>query len=65
MNSAPETLAADLGAPHGASGYRFLMESGRTWVEENFQSPEMRLFFASAGLHAGLAPDDPLGGHFA
>ena len=65
MNSAPATLAADLGAPHGASGYRFLMESGRTWVEQNFESPEMRLFFASAGLHAGLAPDDPLGGHFA
>ena len=27
--------------------------------------PRVRTFFASAGLHAGLAPDDPLGGNFA
>jgi len=64
MNSAPESLAAELSVPHGANGYRFLMQSARSWVEETFESPEMRLFFASAGLHAGLAPDDALGGHF-
>src|SRR5437870_4637005 len=60
-----ERLAEELGAPHGADGYRFLMQTARNWVDETFESPEMRLFFASAGLHAGLAPDDPLGGHFA
>src|SRR6266568_3852564 len=65
MYSRPESLAEELGAPHGADGYRFLMQTARNWVDETFESPEMRLFFASAGLHAGLAPDDPLGGHFA
>lgn len=65
MYSRPERLAEELGAPHGADGYRFLMQTARNWVDETFESPEMRLFFASAGLHAGLAPDDPLGGHFA
>jgi phytoene dehydrogenase-like protein len=64
MNSAPQSLAAELSAPNGANGYRFMMQSARSWVEETFESPEMRLFFASAGLHAGLAPDDPLGGQF-
>lgn len=64
MNSAPESLAAELSAPNGVDHYRFMMQSARSWVEENFESPEMRLFFASAGLHAGLAPDDPLGGQF-
>src|SRR5213593_4286246 len=65
MYSRPESLAEELGAPHGADGFRFIMQTARSWVEETFESPEMRLFFASAGLHAGLAPDDPLGGHFA
>jgi len=64
LNNAPGSLAAELSAPHGADGYRFMTQSARSWVEETFESPEMRLFFASAGLHAGLAPDDPLGGHF-
>jgi beta-carotene ketolase (CrtO type) len=40
------------------------MQTGRSWVEETFESPEMRLFFASGGLHAGLAPDDALGADF-
>lgn len=65
MYSAPETLAAELAAPHGAEGYRTVMQSARSWVEETFESPELRTFFTSAGLHAGLAPDDPLGGNFA
>src|SRR3989442_319660 len=65
MYSRPERLAEELGAPHGADGYRFLMQTARNWVDETFEGPEMRLFFASAGLQAGLAPDDPLGGHFA
>src|SRR3989449_8218921 len=65
MYSRPTSLVEELSAPHGADGYRFVMQTARTWVEETFESPEMRLFFASAALHAGLAPDDPLGGHFA
>ncbi len=65
MYSRPESLAEELGALHGADGYRFLMQTARSWVDETFESPELRLFFASAALHAGLAPDDPLGGHFA
>lgn len=65
MLSAPKSLAEELAAPHGADGYRMLMQSGRSWADETFESPELRLFFASAGLHFGLAPDDALGGHFA
>src|SRR5262249_38665510 len=65
MYSRPESLAEELGVPHGADGYRFVMQTARSWVDETFESPEMRLFFASAALHAGLAPDDPVGGHFA
>jgi phytoene dehydrogenase-like protein len=65
MYSAPESLVEELQAPHGVDGYRFLMQSARSWVDETFESLEMRTFFATAGLHFGLAPDDPLGGHFA
>ncbi len=65
LYSAPEALATELAAPRGADGYRATMQSGRSWVDETFDSPELRTFFASAGLHAGLAPDDPLGGNFA
>src|SRR5881409_969273 len=48
MYSRPERLSEELGAPHGADGYRFLMQTARNWVDETFESPEMRLFFASA-----------------
>jgi beta-carotene ketolase (CrtO type) len=65
MCSPPPTLAAEFAAPDAAAGYRFRTQSARSWVEETFESPELRLFFASLGLHAGLAPDDPLGGEFA
>jgi phytoene dehydrogenase-like protein len=65
LNSAPVALATMLGRPDGADQYRFEIQSGRSWVDQTFESPEMRLFFASAGLHAGLAPDDPLGANFA
>jgi phytoene dehydrogenase-like protein len=34
-------------------------------VDYTFQSPEMRYFFASCGLHGALAPDDALGASFA
>jgi phytoene dehydrogenase-like protein len=62
MFSAPEPLAAEL--ERDAAGFRFQMQSARSWTDETFESPEMRLFFTSAGLHVGLAPDDSLGGQF-
>src|SRR5262245_1381958 len=65
LNNAPTSLATMLGRPDGAEQYRFEIQNARSWVEATFESPEMRLFFASAGLHAGLAPDDPLGANFA
>ena len=65
MNHPPPNFAAEYASADAAGGYRFRMQSARSWVEENFESPELRLFFASAALHAGLAPDDPLGGEFA
>jgi phytoene dehydrogenase-like protein len=65
MNSAPADLAAELDAPNGPEAFRFTMQSARSWVNETFESPQIRLFFASAGLHAGLAPDDALGANFA
>lgn len=65
MLKEPETLAATLAAPGGAEGFRARMLSGRAFAEETFESPELRLFFTSAGLHNGLAPDDPMGGAFA
>jgi len=63
--SPPRPLAETLAAKGGAAGYRAELQSGRSWAEETFESPEIRLFFASAGLHAGLSPDDALGGQFA
>jgi phytoene dehydrogenase-like protein len=65
MFSAPEALAETLAAPGGAAGYRGTMLSARGWAEERFESPEARLFFTSAALHFGLAPDDPMGGTLA
>ena len=65
MCSPPLSLAAEFAAPDGDVGYRFRTQSARSWVEETFESSELRLFFCSLGLHAGLAPDDALGGEFA
>src|SRR5262245_31388856 len=65
LNNAPTSLATMLSRPDGAEQYRFEIQNARSWVEATFESPEMRLFFASAGLHAGLAPDDPLGANLA
>ncbi len=65
LNNAPTSLATMLSRPDGAEQYRLEIQNARSWVDATFESPEMRLFFASAGLHAGLAPDDPLGANFA
>ena len=65
MNHPPPSLAAEYARPDAAAGYRFKLQSARSWVDETFESAELRLFVASAGLHAGLAPDDALGAEFA
>ena len=65
MFGPPATLAAELAAPDGEDGYRATMQTARGWAEETFESAEARLFFTSAALHFGLAPDDPMGGRFA
>ena len=65
MTSTPPPLAAAFAGKDAVDQYRFQFQSARTWVEENFQSPEMRYFFAACALHGALAPDDALGANFA
>jgi beta-carotene ketolase (CrtO type) len=64
MNAPPPTLAKEFGRPEAVDGYRFEFQSARSWVEECFESEEIRAFFASCAMHAALAPDDALGGQF-
>ena len=52
MFSPPRPLAETL-AGKGADGYRAQLQSGRSGAEETFESPEVRLFFTSAGLQIG------------
>ena len=65
MNSAPPSLAQEFVGPAAIDDYRFQSQSARSWADENFESPEIRNFFACCALHACLAPDDALGGQFA
>jgi phytoene dehydrogenase-like protein len=65
MTSTPPPLAKEFAGKDAVDSYRFQFQSARSWVEETFQSPEMRYFFASCGLHGALAPDDALGANFA
>jgi phytoene desaturase len=65
MTSTPPPLAEEFAAKDAVDSYRFQFQSARSWVNETFQSPEMRYFFASCALHAALAPDDALGASFA
>jgi phytoene dehydrogenase-like protein len=65
MTSTPQPLAKEFAGKDAVDQYRFQFQSARSWVEENFQSPEMQYFFASCGLHGALAPDDALGANFA
>ncbi|MGH6895329.1 MAG: phytoene desaturase family protein [Geminicoccaceae bacterium] len=64
MNAPPPTLAKEFGRPEAVDGYRFEFQSARSWVDECFESPEIKGFFASCALHAALAPDDALGAQF-
>ena len=65
LTSTPPPLAKEFAGKDAVDSYRFQFQSARSWVDETFQSPEMRYFFASCGLHGALAPDDPLGANFA
>ena len=65
MTSTPPPLANEFDGKDAVDSYRFQFQSARSWVEETFQSPEMRYFFASCALHGALAPDDALGANFA
>jgi beta-carotene ketolase (CrtO type) len=64
MNAPPPTLAKEFGRQEAVDGYRFEFQSARSWVNECFESQEIRAFFASCAMHAALAPDDALGGQF-
>jgi phytoene dehydrogenase-like protein len=65
MTSTPPPLSKEFAGKDAVDQYRFQFQSARSWVGETFQSPEMRYFFASCGLHGALAPDDALGANFA
>ena len=68
MFSPPAPLAASVGAlaarPGGLDEYRFSIQSARSWVDETFESDDVRAFLASFALHADLAPDEVGGGEF-
>jgi len=64
VNSPPIAFEKENLAANASRGYRFKMQSARSWVDETFEHPAVRTFFSSGALHAGLAPDDPLGGSF-
>ena len=42
--------------------YRFELQSLRSWVNEQFEAEETRLFLGSFACHAALGPDDMGGG---
>lgn len=46
------------------SGYRFETQSARSWVNETFESPDMRAYLASFAAHGSLSPDDAGGGAY-
>ncbi len=64
VNSPPVAFEDENSAAGASRGYRFKIQSARSWVDETFEHPAVRTFFSSAALHAGIAPDDPLGGSF-
>ena len=69
MNSAPLSLAEASSLfsrmPNGLDEYRFETQSLRSWLNEQFEAEETRLFLGSFACHAGVGPDDMGGGHLA
>ena len=65
MHAAPPSLAQEFAGADAVQHYRFQFQSVRSWIEQTFESAEIRNFFACAALHAALAPDDALSAEFA
>jgi beta-carotene ketolase (CrtO type) len=69
MNSPPPSLVEATsmlsGMPNGMDEYRFELQSSRSWLNEQFEAEETRLFLGSFACHASLGPDDMGGGHLA
>jgi phytoene dehydrogenase-like protein len=69
MFSPPPSITSEIESiaqrPGGLADYRFSLQSVRSWVEETFESDDVRAFVASFALHAGLSPDQVGGGEFA
>ncbi|TWU21848.1 phytoene desaturase family protein [Bythopirellula polymerisocia] len=69
MNSPPASLTAATlqlaQMPHGMDEYRFELQSTRSWVAEQFEADETRLFIATFASHASVSPDDVGGAHLA
>lgn len=62
VNSMPLSIAEQaeqlLKTPAGMDQYRFQLQSCRSWVDENFESDEIKALLTSWGAHVGAAPDD-------
>lgn len=65
MNAAPPSLAREFASADAVQHYRFQFQEVRSWVNQTFESAEIRNFFACSALHACLAPDDALSAEFA
>ena len=69
MFSSPPPIASEIESvakrPGGMADYRFSLQSVRSWVEETFESDDVRAFVASFALHAALSPDEVGGAEFA
>ena len=53
MTLTPPSLSNEFAGKDAVDSYRFQFQSARTWVDETFQSPEMRYFFASCRAGPG------------
>ncbi|MCB0727992.1 MAG: NAD(P)/FAD-dependent oxidoreductase [Ignavibacteriae bacterium] len=69
LNSSPASLAEATdqlaGMPGGMDEYRFENQSLRSWLNEQFEAEETRMFMGSFACHCAVSPDDDGGGHLA
>jgi phytoene dehydrogenase-like protein len=63
--SPPERLSTAMhrmeSAPSGLDGYRFSLQSMRSWCDETFESDEAKCLFGAFAPFVGHAPDDAAG----
>ncbi|HEX3267453.1 MAG TPA: NAD(P)/FAD-dependent oxidoreductase [Gaiellaceae bacterium] len=63
--SAPESLSAGMrrmeDRPGGLDGYRFSLQSMRSWCDETFESDEAKCLFGAFAPFVGHGPDDAAG----